>query len=263
MDQLQEIAERILRSIKANSSGTEEKTKYECEICKDTEWIYDPVNNIAKPCKCREVKLYKRILESSGITEAFLQKNFNNFDVKNQITANAKAMAMDYVKKFEQIRESKNNSIAFLGQVGAGKTHLSIAIANELMKRNIGVRYMQYREDITKIKQVAADEESYAREINKYKNATVLLIDDMYKNATYRTRTGYEILNDADKRAMFEIVNYRYFKGAPMIISSEYLVEDVLSFDEGIGSRIFEMCQGHIMEFQGQELNYRLYKQAF
>lgn len=170
---------------------------------------------------------------------------------------------MDYVKKFEQIRESKNNSIAFLGQVGAGKTHLSIAIANELMKRNIGVRYMQYREDITKIKQVAADEESYAREINKYKNATVLLIDDMYKNATYRTRTGYEILNDADKRAMFEIVNYRYFKGAPMIISSEYLVEDVLSFDEGIGSRIFEMCQGHIMEFQGQELNYRLYKQAF
>lgn len=218
---------------------------------------------MAKPCKCREVKLYKRILESSGITEAFLQKNFKNFDVKSQTTANAKAMAMDYVKKFEQIRESKNNSIAFLGQVGAGKTHLSIAIANELMKRNIGVRYMQYREDITKIKQVAADEESYAREINKYKNATVLLIDDMYKNATYRTRTGYEILNDADKRAMFEMVNYRYFKGAPMIISSEYLVEDILSFDEGIGSRIFEMCQGHIMEFQGQELNYRLYKQAF
>ena len=129
------------------------------------------------------------------------------------------------------------------------------------MKRNIGVRYMQYREDITRIKQVAMDEESYAKEINKYKNATVLLIDDLYKNATYRNNmTGHKYLNDADKRAMFEIVNYRYFKGAPMIISSEYLVEDILSFDEGIGSRIFEMCKGHIMEFEGQELNYRLYK---
>lgn len=62
---------------------------------------------------------------------------------------------------------------------------------------------------------------------------------------------------------MFEIVNYRYFKGAPMIISSEYLVEDILSFDEGIGSRIFEMCKGHIMEFEGQELNYRLYKRLY
>ncbi len=186
--------------------------------------------------------------------------NFDNFKSTNQITANAKAMAMDYVKNFDEIKTSKNNSIAFLGQVGAGKTHLSIAIANELMKRNIGVRYMQYREDITRIKQVAMDEESYAREINKYKNATVLLIDDLYKNATYKNRAGYEYLNDADKRAMFEIVNYRYFKGTPMIISSEYTADDILSFDEGIGSRIFEMCKGYIMEFEGQELNYRLYK---
>lgn len=238
----------------------EEKIHYECDICKDEEWLFDKENNTARPCKCREAKHYKRIIESSGITEAFLQRNFENFKPTNKITADAKAMAMDYVKKFDNIKNLRNNSIAFLGQVGAGKTHLSIAIANELMKRNIGVRYMQYREDVTRIKQVAMDEESYAKEINKYKNATVLLIDDLYKNATYRTKTGYEGLNDADKRAMFEIINYRYFKNAPIIISSEYLVEDILSFDEGIGSRIFEMCKGHIMEFEGQELNYRLYK---
>lgn len=212
------------------------------------------------PCKCREAKHYKRIIESSGITKAFLERNFENFKPSNQAAANAKAMAMDYVKKFDEIKDTKNNSIAFLGQVGSGKTHLSIAIANELMQRNIGVRYMQYREDITRIKQLAADEENYTREINKYKNATVLLIDDLYKNATYKNRAGYEYLNDADKRAMFEIVNYRYFKGAPMIISSEYLADDILSFDEGIGSRMLEMCKGHTTELQGKELNYRLYR---
>lgn len=237
-----------------------EAKRYECEICKDEEWIYDEETNSVRPCKCREVKIYKRILEASGITQAFLQRTFDNFKPTNQITASAKAMAMDYVKKFDDIRNSRNNSIAFLGQVGAGKTHLSIAIANELMKRNIGVKYMQYREDITRIKQVAMDEEAYAKEINKYKNATVLLIDDLYKNATYKNRAGYEYLNDADKRAMFEIINYRYFKNAPIIVSSEYLAEDILAFDEGIGSRILEMCEGHIIEFQGQELNYRLYK---
>jgi len=260
MDQLQEIAGRILNLIRASSSGTEEKIQYECSICKDKEWLIDKETNSARPCQCREAKLYKRILEASGITEAFLQRNFKNYKPRNQITANAKAMAIDYVKQFDSIKNSRNNSIAFLGQVGAGKTHLSIAIANELMKKNIGVRYMQYREDITRIKQVAMDEESYAREINKYKTATVLLIDDLYKNATLKTRSGYEVLNDADKRAMFEIINYRYFKNAPIIVSSEYLAEDILAFDEGIGSRILEMCEGHIIEFQGQELNYRLYK---
>lgn len=188
MEQLQEIAQRVLNLIRANSSGMEETEakRYECEICKDEEWIYDKETNSVRPCKCREVKIYKRILEASGITQAFLQRTFDNFKPTNQITASAKAMAMDYVKKFDDIRNSRNNSIAFLGQVGAGKTHLSIAIANELMKRNIGVKYMQYREDITRIKQVAMDEEAYAKEINKYKNATVLLIDDLYKNATYK-----------------------------------------------------------------------------
>ena len=146
--------------IRASSSGTEEKIHYECEICKDKEWLIDKETNSARPCQCREAKLYKRILEASGITEAFLQRNFENFKPRNQVTANAKAMAMDYVKRFDSIKNLRNNSIAFLGQVGAGKTHLSIAIANELMKRNIGVRYMQYREDITRIKQVAMDDES-------------------------------------------------------------------------------------------------------
>lgn len=254
------MAEKILNSIKVNSSGMGEKVNYECEICKDEEWIFDTETNSARPCKCREVKHYRRIIESSGITKAFLERSFENFKPTSQITANAKAMAIDYVKRFDEIKEGKDNSIAFLGQVGAGKTHLSIAIANELMKNNIGARYMQYREDITKIKQVAMDEESYNREISKYKNASVLLIDDLYKNATYRNnRTGHEYLNDADKRAMFEIVNYRYFKNAPIIVSSEYTVNEILDFDEGIGSRIFEMCKGHIMEFDGEELNYRLY----
>ena len=57
---------------------------------------------------------------------------------------------------------------------------------------------------------------------------------------------------------MFEIINYRYFNNAPMIISSEYFMNDILEFDEGIGSRIIEMCKGHIIELRGSELNYRL-----
>lgn len=226
--------------------------------CRDKEWILDADSNSARPCKCREAKQYRRILQASGISEAFLKKTFKNFIPKHQSTAAAKQMAIDYVKEFDKISNTEENSIAFLGQVGSGKTHLSIAIANELMKRGIGVRYMQYREDIMKIKQSAVDEIAYTREINKYKNDTVLLIDDLYKGAVYKNRMGYEAVNEADLRAMFEIINYRYLKKAPMIISSEYTVDQLLDFDEAIGSRIIERCKGHIIELHGMELNYRL-----
>ncbi len=243
-------------SIKANSSTKAEI--YKCNICKDVEWIINPKTNSAKMCKCREAKQYQRILDSSGISEAFQKKNFGNFKPVNETVKSIKDMAMKYVKDFDGIRDTENNSIAFLGQVGSGKTHLSIAIANNLMKQNIGVRYMQYREDIMKIKQSAVDEIAYNQEINKYKTASVLLIDDLYKGAVTKNRMGYEVANEADLRAMFEIINYRYLKKLPIIVSSEFTTDRLLSFDEAIGSRIIQMCKGHIMELKGMELNYRL-----
>ncbi len=214
------------------------------------EWIIDDKTNTARPCKCREVKTYKRILENSGISEAFQKRTFKNFITVNkpQQILDAKNMAIRYVKEFDNLKNTKNNSIAFLGQVGSGKTHLSIAIANELMKKNIGVLYMQYREAIIQLKQCIMDEENYNREIDKYKNATVLLIDDLYKGK----------ITDSDRNIMFEIINYRYLKNSPIIVSSELTVDAIIDIDEAIGSRIVEMCKGHIFEFSGQELNYRL-----
>ena len=214
------------------------------------EWIIDDKTNTARPCKCREVKIYKRILENSGISEAFQKRTFKNFITTNkpQQVIDARNMAIRYVKEFDNLKDAKNNSIAFLGQVGSGKTHLSIAIANELMKKNIGVLYMQYREAIIQLKQCIMDEENYNREIDKYKNATVLLIDDLYKGK----------ITDSDRNIMFETINYRYLKSSPIIVSSELTVDAIIDIDEAIGSRIVEMCKGHIFEFSGQELNYRL-----
>ena len=234
-----------------------ESKQYECSLCNDEEWIFDIEKNSARPCNCRETKLYKRIIETCGITESFLKCSFDNFNIVNKQIETMYKAAKEYADTFHLIKDTRNNSLALLGQVGSGKSHLTIAVANELMKRNIGVRYMQYREDIPRIKQVVTSEEDYAREMNKYKNATVLLIDDLYKSAIGKGQYG-EYLNDADKRIIFEIVNYRYFKNMPIIISSECSVPQLLELDEGIGSRILEMCKGHIAEIKGKDNNYRL-----
>jgi DNA replication protein DnaC len=209
--------------------------------------------NVARFCECREGKIYRRILEKSGISEEFQKKTFENYMVDNETTGKALRMAKNYASDFDNIRRYKNNSIAFLGKVGTGKTHLSIAIANKLMRKNIGVLYMQYRDVMTILKQHTIrhkddDQDIYQVEINKLKTAPVLLIDDLYKGRT----------SESDPSIMFEVINYRYLKNAPIIVSSEFFTDKLLDFDEAVGSRIIEMCYGNIVEFSGETKNYRL-----
>lgn len=232
-------------------------TSYDCEVCKDTELIYVTVDGqpTYKICECRERKKQQRMMKRSGIAGDFRKVGFKNFNTDDRppILKVAKSTAITYCKEFYELKCKRQNSIAFLGQVGAGKTHLGIAICNNLMAKNIGVKYMQYREEIGKIKRVINDEEEYNKIIGEVKTATVLLIDDLFKRAGNEKK-----VNDADVRIMFEIINYRYVNYKPIIVSSEYTTDGLLDVDEALGSRIIEMTKGRIIEFQGRELNHRL-----
>ncbi|MCC5911421.1 MAG: ATP-binding protein [Clostridiaceae bacterium] len=235
-------------TIKQNGSIKVKEKHYNCSLCEDREVFVE--GNRARPCRCKEAKDYQRILEKSGISTAFQQKTFSNFHTtqKPPIVKKAKEMAISYVEDFTKIKEERHNSIALVGQVGSGKSHITIAIANGLMQQHVGVLYMQYREAITALKQNMLDEAYYQREMSRYKRAPVLLIDDLYKGK----------ITNSDLNIIFEIINYRYLNNYPILISSEYTVEKLLEFDEAIGSRIIEMCKGRIIEFQGQGLNHRL-----
>lgn len=193
----------------------------------------------------------KKILEQSGISEEFQKLSVNTYKPYNQATNEAKTTAINYINQFDSILDTRNNSTAYIGQVGAGKTHLSIAIANNLMSRGIPVRYMSYRDVIPQIKQLLMNhdsEEDYQTEIRKYKSCKVLLIDDLFKGK----------ITESDKSIMFEIINHRYLNKQPIIVSSEYTPERLLDFDEAIGSRIIEMCRNFLVVFKGGENNYRL-----
>lgn len=221
---------------------------YSCDKCQDKGYIYNPATNSARLCECEEKRKYQRMLEKSGISEQFQKIGFKEFETETEIQKIAKNKAIDYVKKFSKLEKEKNNSIAFLGNCGSGKTHLSIAIANNLMAKNIGVLYMPYRDAITRLKQLITDDAAYEEKINQYKTARVLLIDDFAKGK----------ITESDINIMFEIINYRYLNLKPIIISSELTQSRLLDFDEAVGSRIIEMCKGRITEIIGIENNYRL-----
>lgn len=223
-----------------------------CEKCGGRGWILYKKDGIdyARPCECQEVMKAKSRLDASGISEEFHKKGFKNFNDRNMETLrNARNTAISYCKNFPEIKNTNRNSIIFMGQVGSGKTHLSMAICNNLMDfHKVGVIYMPYREEITKIKQSVKDELNYSRAINKFKTCQVLMIDDLLKGKS----------TEADVNILFEIINYRYLNMLPVIVSTEKTKDELLDFDEGVMSRVLEMTKDYQIEIIGEQYNYRL-----
>ena len=234
------------------SGRAPEKRNCRCSKCQDRGWIEVVQEGCIrmKRCDCWLMRESESLMEQSGISQEFQVKCFDNFNtLNNSQLINAKGKAVKYCQSFLDIEHSRNNSIMFCGQSGAGKTHLGIAICGFLMNRNVAAAYMAYRNTVTKIKQRMTDETGYDREINRYARARVLYIDDLLKGR----------VTESDVNIMYEIVNYRYMNSLPLIISTEKALNELLAFDEAIGSRLIEMCRGNIIQMQGKELNYRLF----
>jgi DNA replication protein DnaC len=222
-----------------------EAANYECDICKDREFIYNIQSNTAKPCECRQSKQFKRLYKASGIAKVFEGKTFENFFTKTEALKTAKNSAQKFANEYS------GDSIIICGCVGVGKTHLEIAISNLLLQRNIGVLYMQYRDVLTNLKQnmqISYDGQNvYQRELHKYKTAEVLFIDDLFKGK----------ITESDINIMYEIVNYRYLNNLAIIVTSEFDLANLVQIDEAINTRLIEMSKNNLIKIEAD--NFRIF----
>lgn len=233
--------------------GSGNAMTYECEKCKDNGFmpVLEDGELVAVECECRRERIARLRLKNSKIPAGMLSIGFREFDCSgNAALENARKKAILYYQNFKSIENTRQNSLILCGQSGAGKTHLGMAVCNNLLNRlQVSVVYMAYRNAVTRIKQVITDKENYYREIGPYCDAQLLYIDDLLKGRT----------TDTDLNILYEIVNYRYMNNGAMVISTEKTPEQLIDFDEAIGGRILEMCRPNIIRLEGQELNYRMY----
>ncbi len=116
-----------------------------------------------------------------------------------------------------------------------------------LINQNVGCKYELYTTMLINLKQSVMDEANFIREMDKYKVPTVLFLDDFLKGKP----------TDADLKYIFEIVNERYLKKKPMIISTEMSIRQITSWDEAVASRLYQMSKGNVIEFGTDIENYR------
>lgn len=241
--------QRFLEKIKTIDK---EKCLYKCQKCRDVGYIIIPQDH-AQPlivkCQCMEVKETKLVWKNSGLNAELVNYTFTSYKTYNEVSKICKDKATSYFINFDEIRDKRHNSILFCGQVGSGKTHLGVALCLNFLEEKINVQYFSYRDVITNLKNNIMDSNAYKTMINRFKTCHILFIDDLFKGK----------ITESDVNIIFEIVNYRYINCMPLIISSELNIEKILSIDEGLGSRIFEMCRKYIVEIpKNTKNNYRL-----
>ena len=244
--------EKLKERLDLKPDSREEEQNCRCTKCRDSGWL-EYVDKSGRRymarCPCTEVQRARQMMQRSGISEEQQDRSFDNYITGDDPRlCSAKTKAFDYQKNFEKSERCRHNSFLLCGQSGAGKTHLGIAICSELMKRQIAVTYMAYRNSITRLKQNITNQEAYDAELDRYLQARVLYIDDFLKGK----------ITDADVNIVYELVNYRYMNNLPVIVSTEKSISGLLEFDEAAGSRLIEMCRGNIVQLKGKELNYRL-----
>ena len=235
------------RAKKIMEKGNFAPDNYNCKKCRDLGYVFEISENkyeVAIECECLAKKQAFEKLERCGLSEAFKKKTFANYICENQYQIKAKHQVLKFCYDFQE----NNSSLIISGRPGTGKTHLGIAAMLKLISNNITCRYVEYNNMIVNLKQSIMDEENHMREMEKYINPRVLFIDDFLKGKT----------TEADLNYIYRIINTRYLKQKPVIISSEKTLKEILDFDEAVGSRIIEMAGDKVVVFGKNTYNHRL-----
>lgn len=156
------------------------------------------------------------LIGGSGIKKRFLLRTFENYEISDESRAAFNA-AKEYADSFES-HEENGEGLIFEGTYGTGKTHLAVAIANDLMKRNIPVICKTYIDISADVKRAYDESETSEKPvIDLYKDVRLLIIDDL----------GKEQCTSWSVSLLYDILNSRYEDMLPTIITTNYN-EDML-----------------------------------
>ena len=220
----------------------------ECDICNNKGFVLrdNGERNYDDYCECYPRRRAALSLKKSGLYDLSLRYTMALF---KRETPWHKLM----YKKAQSFLEKEGAWFYAGGQVGCGKTHICVAAVAELIKRNIGAKYMLWRDEATRLKGLLTEGGAYQSALKDYKNVPVLYIDDLFK-----TGRSAPPPSAGDIHLAFEIINHRYNDSRlRTVISSEWTMEELCDFDEGIGSRIFERAE-YVEIARDREKNYRL-----
>ena len=220
---------RLLVSLGHSEDFTD--VHYTCPDCSDTGYT----NRGQTVCHCLREALIKESIASSGIGRLIDKQSFDNFDLEwyrrdkdtyDRMCANL-AAAKSYVKSFKD----KGGNLLLIGTTGTGKTHVSTAIARELIHMGYDVIY-DSAENVFSDFETDRFRSGYGPhepKAEKYLRADLLIIDDL----------GTEFTNQFTLSCLYNLLNTRHNRGLATVISTNLTPEQLEKrYEDRISSRL-------------------------
>lgn len=252
----EEYEERQCEWANNNVGNLNENDGYNCDKCKNKGLIYFLQKSeftqrremAVRNCECMRIRSTLQRAKASGLNNILSDYTFAKYETTEEwqkdIKTKAQMFCNDEAAKWFYIG----------GQTGAGKSHICTAIAGHYIKQGNDCKYMLWRDDAVKLKQLVNEYKEYQTMIAEFKSATVLYIDDLFKS-----QNGAEPTK-ADINLAFELLNNRLMdKSKITIISSEFPILEALQFDEATIGRVYKNAGQYKIEIPKDiRKNYRL-----
>ena len=224
--------------------------RYTCPDCSDSGFIGGE-----RMCRCFRELLAKERIAASGMGKLIETQSFDNFDIEwyrdNAETYEKMKSNLVYAKKFVKNFAKKHDNILIMGKTGTGKTHISTAIAKDIIALGYDVLYDSAQNIITdfetdKFKSGYGPVESKSE---KYLECDLLIIDDL----------GTEFTNQFTVSCLYNLLNTRQNRGLSTILSTNLDYDELQKkYEDRIFSRIVGAgCRILIFEGRDRRINFK------
>lgn len=258
MDMINDLAAQVKQNGKVVTPEPEKPAKdgIDCQRCGNTGWVAitrdDGTVAMAHCPDCFERRQVAHRLRTSGISPKDYERyTLVSFDERRSETAKRmKDMAEAWLKG----HTPGGTGFGLFGRSGMGKTHICIAVCQELTRRFGEPHfYFSYRAEIPSlVKASRSYSDDYDAAMRKWKTCQNLYIDDLFKFSG-RVESGKLVaINRDELKVVFDLINARYLNHLTTIFSNEYSVGNLARIDEALGSRIYEMVNPYALRVDGQ-----------
>ncbi len=179
--------------------------------------------------------LYRGIVY--GLPPRFKDSTFENFIVDEP----KQQVIVDILKNYALAFSDKSPSLILVGNPGTGKGHLVCSLGKAQNNNQFYMRFVQSYEMLKNIKSTwKPDSEDDEDEVlGMYQGAPLLCIDDV----------GIGFASTADKILFYEVIDYRYNRFLPTIITANCSLK---SLEEIVGENVIDRLldnNGKILTF--------------
>ncbi len=182
-------------------------------------------------CTCQQQKAnqsaHNRLYQTSNL-ELFKKMTFESFSVQGRMGLgdNQVFSLQNALSAARQFAASPKGWLLLTGSYGCGKTHLAAAIANTCVEYGMATLFLTVPDLLDWLRYTyGSSDVSYEQRFDEIRNVSLLVLDDL--GAQNATPWAVEKL--------FQIIDYRYIRRLPMVVTSNQRLEDL---DDRIRSRL-------------------------